>query len=328
MLVSVAIPCYNSEATIRKVVEMVMAEFEKRPEYSCEFVLVNDNSRDGTFEEIRKLCRMYKNVRGINLMRNFGQHNALMAAMNYVNGDLVLGMDDDMQTHPSQIFKLLYKISEGYDLVYGIYEKRKNSALKNATSKVNEVTSRLLLGRPRQIHSSNFWVITRAVAEQVVKYPGYNPYIDGIFYRITHNIGNVVVEHHKREVGSSNYTMKKLIKLWMAYWNYSVIPLRISSVLGGIFACVGFVLAIVTVLQKLIFAPDMPMGWPSLFCAILIFSGIVLLVLGIIGEYLGKILLTLNHTPQYIIRETVNIGQESGENAGKTAGTSDGRKQI
>ena len=325
MLVSVVVPCYNSEATIGKVVEMVMAEFEKLPDYTCEFVLVNDNSRDGTFEEIRRLCGKYKNVRGINLMRNFGQHNALMAAMNYVKGDLVLGMDDDMQTHPSQITKLLFKIAEGYDLVYGVYEKRKNSALKNATSKVNEVTSRLLLGRPRQIHSSNFWIITRAVAEQVVKYPGYNPYIDGIFYRITHNIGNVAVEHHKREVGSSNYTLKKLVKLWMAYWNYSVIPLRISSVLGGIFACVGFLFAIVTVLRKLFFEPDMPMGWPSLFCTILIFFGIVLLVLGIIGEYLGKILLTLNHTPQYIIRETVNVDLKEKDFSGVKTGGADRR---
>lgn len=325
MLVSVVIPCYNSEFTIGKVVEMVMAEFEKMPDYTCEFILVNDHSKDGTFEQIRKLCGKYKNVRGINLMRNFGQHNALMAAMNYVSGDLVLGMDDDMQTHPSQISRLLSKIAEGYDLVYGVYEKRKNSALKNATSKVNEVTSRLLLGRPRQIHSSNFWVITRAVADQVVKYPGYNPYIDGIFYRITHNIGNVAVEHHKREVGSSNYTMKKLIKLWMAYWNYSVIPLRISSVLGGISACVGFVFAIITALRKLFFEPDMPMGWPSLLCTILIFFGIVLLVLGIIGEYLGKILLTLNHTPQYIVRETINIRPKTGDVPGKEA---DGKERL
>ena len=310
MFVSVVIPCYNSEKSIEEVVEMVMAEFQKIPGYTCEFVLVNDHSRDGTFEKIRGLCQKYQNVKGVNLMRNFGQHNALMAALHYVSGDLVLGMDDDLQTHPSQISKLLLKIEEGYDLVYGVYQKRKNSAAKNLSSKLNEVSSRLLLGRPKEIHSSNFWIITRAVAEEVIKYPGYSPYIDGIFYRVTHNIGNVVVEHHKREFGTSNYTLKKLVKLWMAYWNYSVIPLRISAICGGISACVGFVLAVVTILRKLIFDPAMPMGWPSLICTILIFFGIVLLVLGIIGEYLGKILLTINHTPQYIIRETINIDQK------------------
>ena len=120
MLVSVVIPCYNSEKSIQDVVRMVMEEFRRLPDYTCEFVLVNDNSRDRTFEKIRELCREYSNVKGINLMRNFGQHNALMAALHYVSGDLILGMDDDLQTHPSQISKLLFKIAEGYDLVYGI----------------------------------------------------------------------------------------------------------------------------------------------------------------------------------------------------------------
>ena len=320
MLISVVIPCYNSEKTIEKLVEMIREEFNRMGKYTFEFVLVNDHSRDATFERIRALCEKYPNVRGINLMRNFGQHNALMAALHYAEGDLILGMDDDMQTHPSQIGKLLAKAEEGYDVVYGVYEKRRNSAMKNLSSRLNEVSSRILLGRPGRIHSSNFWVITRAVADETVRYPGYSPYIDGIFYRITHNIGNVSIEHHRRESGTSNYTFRKLLKLWLAYWNYSVIPLRLSSIIGAAAACAGFIMAIATVLQKLFFEPEMPVGWPSLICTMLIFFGIVLLVLGIIGEYLGKILLTLNRTPQYIIRETVNCKKERQEAAGKTEG--------
>ena len=309
MLVSIVIPCYNSEATIRKVVEMVMTEFSRWDSYTCEFVLVNDNSRDNTFEEIRSLCKDYSNVKGINLMRNFGQHNALMAALHYAKGDLILGMDDDLQTHPSQIEKLLKKMEEGYDLVYGVYEKRKNSFLKNCTSYLNEVSSRILLGRPKEIQSSNFWIITQTIAKEVRKYQSYNPYIDGIFYRTTHNIGNVTVEHHKREVGSSNYTFRKLVRLWLAYWNYSVIPLRISSVIGAISAFVGFIATIITIIRKLL-NPGMMMGWSSLICTMLIFFGLILLVLGIIGEYLGKIILTINNTPQYIVRETINTDDE------------------
>ena len=205
MLVSIVIPCYNSQATIGKVVDMVSGEFEKNPGYTCEFVLVNDHSRDGTFGVIRRLAQERENVKGVDLLRNFGQHNALMAALSYAQGDYILGMDDDMQTHPSQIFKLIDKMAEGFDIVYGVYPRRKNSVLKNFSSKLNEVSSRILLGRPKEILSSNFWVITRAVCEEVVKYTSYNPYIDGIFYRITHNIGNVPVEHFKRESGTSNY---------------------------------------------------------------------------------------------------------------------------
>ena len=248
-------------------------------------------------------------MQGVNLLRNFGQHNALMAALHYVRGDYVLGMDDDMQTHPSQIHKLVEKIQEGYDLVYGHYGKKKNSPLKNLSSKLNEVSSRILLGRPKEIVSSNFWIITRKVAEEVIKYDSYNPYIDGIFYRVTHNIGNVEVEHHKREVGTSNYTLKKLIRLWLAYWNYSVIPLRISSVTGGVMAMAGFVAALLTIIRKLVH-PGIPVGWASTICVVTVFAGLILMSLGIIGEYLGKIILTLNHTPQFIVRESINTDGE------------------
>ena len=309
MLISIVIPCYYSEKTIKKVVEMTIDEFSKTNRYDCEFVLVNDGSTDGTYEKIKELAEKYPFVQGVNLLRNFGQHNALMAALHYVRGDYVLGMDDDMQTHPSQIHKLVEKIQEGYDLVYGHYGKKKNSTLKNLSSKLNEVSSRILLGRPKEIVSSNFWIITRKVAEEVIKYDSYNPYIDGIFYRVTHNIGNVEVEHHKREVGTSNYTLKKLIRLWLAYWNYSVIPLRISSVTGGVMAMAGFVAALLTIIRKLVH-PGIPVGWASTICVVTVFAGLILMSLRIIGEYLGKIILTLNHTPQFIVRESINTDGE------------------
>ena len=309
MLISIVIPCYYSEKTIKKVVEMTIDEFSKTNRYDCEFVLVNDGSTDGTYEKIKELAEKYPFVQGVNLLRNFGQHNALMAALHYVRGDYVLGMDDDMQTHPSQIHKLVEKIQEGYDLVYGHYGKKKNSTLKNLSSKLNEVSSRILLGRPKEIVSSNFWIITRKVAEEVIKYDSYNPYIDGIFYRVTHNIGNVEVEHHKREVGTSNYTLKKLIRLWLAYWNYSVIPLRISSVTGGVMAMAGFVAALLTIIRKLVH-PGIPVGWASTICVVTVFAGLILMSLGIIGEYLGKIILTLNHTPQFNVRESINTDGE------------------
>jgi undecaprenyl-phosphate 4-deoxy-4-formamido-L-arabinose transferase len=285
---------------------MVMDEFRQHEEYDCDFFLVNDYSRDDTFGAITRLAEKYPTVHGINLMRNFGQHNALMAALNYADGDYVLGMDDDMQTHPSQVFKLLDKMSEGYDLVYGQYAQKKNGFFKNLTSKFNEVSSRILLGRPKEIVSSNFWVITRAVRDEVILYKNFNPYVDGLFYRTTSNIGNVMVEHHKREVGTSNYTLRKLMRLWLAYFNYTVLPLRISFFLGVIFSMIGLVSALVTIIRKLV-TPDMTVGWASLMACLLIFSGVIMLILGILGEYIGKLILSINGTPQYIIRETVNL---------------------
>ena len=306
MLISIVIPCYYSEKTIRKVTEMVMEEFDKNPGYECEFILVNDGSKDHTYHEIEKLGLEYPNVYGVNLMRNFGQHNALMAAMQYTHGDYILGMDDDMQTHPSQIFRLVHKIEEGYDLVYGCYPQKKNSALKNLSSKINEVSSRVMLNRPKDIVSSNFWIITKKVRDEVIKYTSFNPYVDGIFYRVTHNIANVEVEHFKREVGTSGYTLKKLINLWLAYWNFSVIPLRVSFFLGLISAAAGVLVSILVIINKIIY-PDITMGWSSTLCIMVVLFGLVLMVLGVVGEYLGKIILILNDTPQYIVRNTINV---------------------
>lgn len=303
MLISVVIPCYYSEKTIRKVSTMILDEFDQHEGYECELVLVNDGSTDGTFEEIRALSREHENIFGVNLMRNFGQHNALMAAMQYTNGEYILGMDDDMQTHPSQMFKLIDHIVEGsYDLVYGIYPKVKNSPLKHLTSIINRKTSRVMLSRPKEVESSNFWIITRRVRDEVIKYTTFNPYVDAIFYRVTRNIGMVPVEHFKREHGTSGYTFRKLLKLWLAYWNFSVIPLRMSFFLGLISAAGGVILAILMIINRLIY-PDLPVGWSSTMCTMVFLFGVVLMVLGIIGEYLGKIILIINHTPQYVIRE-------------------------
>lgn len=306
MLVSIVIPCYNSEHTIREVVELTMAQFDEMGGYECEFVLVNDSSSDDTFGEIRRLGFDYPNVHGINLMRNFGQHNGLMCGMNFAEGDYVIGMDDDLQTHPSQIPVILGKMEEGYDLVYGVYRESTNGAAKNFTSWFNKVSSRTLLGRPKDIRSSNFWCITKGVRDEVVRCKSFNPYVDGLFYRTTHNIGNVTIEHHKREYGSSGYTLRKMAKLWVAYFNYSVVPLRVASIIGLATSIVGFVAGIVTIIRKLI-DPTMIMGWTSTVCIMLFFFGLVLLVLGIIGEYIGDIVLSINSSPQYIVRDKVNL---------------------
>ncbi len=308
MLISIVIPCYYSEKTIHKVVDMVSEEFNKNDGYECEFVLVNDGSTDGTFDEIRKLSREYSNVKGVNLMRNFGQHNALMAALQYTDGDYVLGMDDDMQTHPSQIFKLIHRIEEGFDLVYGIYPEVKNGPIKNLTSKINRRTSRVMLGRPKEIESSNFWIITRAIRDEVIKFDTFNPYIDAIFYRVTSNIGMVPVEHFKREYGHSGYTFRKLLKLWMAYWNFSVVPLRISFGVGTFSFVAGILFTIYIIINKIL-SPDLPVGWSSTICVMALLFGVVLMMLGVVGEYLGKIILILNNTPQYVVRETVGTDE-------------------
>lgn len=306
MLVSIVIPCYNSEHGIRNVVEQTMQVFDGLADYECEFVLVDDCSPDGTYQEIRRLAQDYTCVHGISLMRNFGQHNGIMCGLNHAAGELIMGMDDDLQTHPSQIPLILAKMEEGYDIVYGVYQSSANGALKNFTSWLNRVSAQKLLGRPKDVQTSNFWLITKQLKDEVIKYRNYNPYVEALFGRMTNRIGNVEIEHYEREHGTSNYTLAKLIKLWLAYFNYTVLPLRFASAVGITFAAIGFLYGLGIIVYKL-FVPDVLVGWPSIICVLLFFFGLILLVLGIIGEYLGDLVLSANSTPQYVERDKVNL---------------------
>jgi len=309
MLISFVIPCYYSENTIRREVEAIIEQFDQREGYEYEFVLVNDGSTDGTFDEIRYLCNKYPGVKGINLMRGFGQHNAQMAGLTYATGKYIMGMDDDMQTHPSQVFRLIDKIQEGYDVVYGTYPKSKNGFFKRLSSRFNRFTSRILLDMPKEIVATNFWIITDRVRDEVIKYSSFNPVLDAIFYQVTHNFGSVEVEHHKRESGKSGYTFRKLVRLWLSYWNYSVMPLRVSFLIGAASATFGLIVTIWLIYKK-ITDPVLPMGWASTLCLMTLLFGAVLMVLGVVGEYLGKAILILNRTPQYTIREMINFDEK------------------
>ncbi|MBR2674896.1 MAG: glycosyltransferase [Mogibacterium sp.] len=303
MLISFVIPCYYSKNVIRREVEDVMKEFDLREGYECEFILVNDGSTDGTYDVIRAMSEEYPNVKGINFIRGFGQHNAQICGMRYAKGDYVMGIDDDMQNHPSQVFKLIEKIQEGYDITYGIYNnKYKNGYIKQLTSRFNNYTSGKLIGMPKEITASSFWIITQQVNQEAIKYTSYNIILDGLFYQISHNIGQVEVEHFARAEGKSGYTFSKLVKMWLRYWNYSVIPLRTAFLIGMFSSVFGLAFTIWAVIKKMV-DPMLPMGWASTICLMTLLFGAVLMVLGIVGEYLGKAILILNDTPQFIIRE-------------------------
>lgn len=305
MLVSIVIPCYNSERTIEKVVELCVQEFQQLDGYECEFVLVNDFSRDQTYAAICRAAEKYPCVKGINLAKNFGQHNAIMAGLHYAEGDYIIGMDDDLQTHPSQIPALLHKMEEGYDVVFGIFRQRKFNWFKNLTSKISSFIMWHFVDRPKGLEASNYWMIRKYVRDEVIQYTSYNLYLSMLFFRTTGNVANVEIEHFSREEGTSNYTFRKGFKLFMSFINFTVIPLRMATILGVLFSICGLLMALIMIIQKLL-DPTIVVGWTSLMCAMLIFFGISFLMLGIIGEYMGKLILNMNRTPQYVIRDTVN----------------------
>lgn len=306
MLISIIIPCYNSHLSVMRVVEMTIEELNKHTEDEFEFVLVDDYSNDDTFKVIRELCNKYSFVKGIRLTKNFGQHNALMTALNYAEGEVIVGMDDDLQTHPSQISKLLNKLNEGYDLVYGKYPEKKHGFFRNMGSRFNDFTVRKLLRKPKGLVASSFWAAKKLVRDEVIEYPNYNVHLQGLFLRTTKNICNVDVEHFEREFGSSGYTLRKLIRLWLGCINFSIVPLRFSMILGMVFSLFGFLGGVIVVINKFL-SVDVQIGWTSIMSVLFLFFGVTLIVLGIIGEYVGRIFLCINREPQFIIKEKLNI---------------------
>lgn len=311
MKISFVIPCYRSEKMIGKVMEEINTTMKDMPQYTYEVVLINDCSPDNTFEAIRELAAQYPFVKGINLARNFGQHAALMAGFRHVSGDVIVCLDDDGQTPADEVGKLLAKIEEGEDVVYAQYEHKQHSMFRNLGSKVNEIMTRFMLGKPKELYISSYFAARRFVIEDVIRYENSYPYVIGLVLRVTKRISNVTVNHREREEGTSGYTIKKLLGLWFnGFTAFSVKPLRIATVMGGVSAFGGFAYGLYTMLKKLIL-PDVPVGFSALMSAIVIFGGMIMLMLGLIGEYIGRIYISLNSAPQYVIRDVVNIDEEN-----------------
>lgn len=307
-LVSYVIPCYRSEKTLPKVIEEIIQTMKTLPQYEFEIILVNDSSPDGTRETIRTLCNQYRNVKGIDLAKNFGQHAALMAGMRFTRGDIVVCMDDDGQTPADEVGKLLGKLEEGYDAVYASYGKKKHSLFRNFGSKVNELMTRVMLQKPKTLAVTSYFAVKRFVVEEMIRYEHSYPYVIGLVLRSTKNITNVEVLHRAREEGTSGYTLKKLLSLWFnGFTAFSIIPLRVATIIGSLCAFSGFAYGIYTIIKKLVLV-NVEAGFSALMSVLVFMGGMIMLMLGMIGEYVGRMYICMNCSPQYVIREM--MGQE------------------
>ncbi len=300
--VSFVIPCYRSALTIGKVVEEIKNSMERLSDrYSYEVILVNDFPQDDTFEVIKELAEKDDRIMGINLARNFGQHAALMAGFRYCDGDITVCLDDDGQTPADEVGKLLDKLEEGYDVVYARYCHKQHSAFRNFGSKVNELMTRFMLGKPKDLYISSYFAAKKFVVKEMIKYRNCYPYVIGLVLRTTKNITNVEVNHRERELGTSGYTLGKLFGLWFnGFTAFSIKPLRVAC--GGFCATAGFLYGIYTIIKKFL-NPLVPMGWSSTMAAMVFIGGMLMLMLGLIGEYIGRIYISLNDAPQYVVRE-------------------------
>lgn len=303
--VSFIIPCYRSEKTLEYVIAEIRDTMQGLTVYEYDIFLINDCSPDDTFSVIRKLCNQYDNITGISLAKNFGQHAALMAGLRKSDGDIVVCLDDDGQTPANEVGKLLAGIEEGSDVVYAQYDSKKHSAFRNFGSWMNDMMTRVMLGKPKDLHITSYFAARRFVVESMLAYEKSYPYIIGLVLRATKNITNVPVNHRSREIGASGYTMKKLLGLWFnGFTAFSILPLRIATVVGSSCAGVGFLYGIYTIIKRLV-NPEVPMGFSALMSAIVFFGGMMMVMLGLVGEYVGRIYISINNSPQYVIREEV-----------------------
>tara|TARA_B110000093_G_scaffold172554_1_gene203682 strand:- start:72 stop:800 length:729 start_codon:yes stop_codon:yes gene_type:complete len=240
-------------------------------------------------------------------MKNYGQHNAIMAGINIAEGDYVITMDDDFQHSPSEISKILDRMDEGYDVCYTNYKNNKYNAFKIFSSQLNNKISNFLINKPKNIYLSSFKCFTKKICEEIKKYDGPFVYIDGLIFDITKNVSSVDVEHLERMTGNSNYNIFKLISLWLrVLTNFSIVPLRISTIAGFFMTFVSFCSILVIVSIKLL-NPTIAAGWASIISVLLFFFGLQFIVLGLIGEYIGRSYLNLNKKPQFVVREYKNL---------------------
>ena len=308
---SYVIPCSRSEHTLAAVVEEITRTMAALPQYDYEIVLVNDCSPDGTLNTIRSLVAADPHVQGVDLARNFGQHAALMAGFHQCSGDIIVCLDDDGQTPADEVGKLLDKIDAGYDVVYASYDNKRQAGWRNLGSWVNSKMTEIMLGKPPELVVNSYFAARRFVVDEMLRYEHCYPYVIGLVLRSTKHICNVPVHHRAREEGRSGYTLGKLLGLWMnGFTSFSVKPLRIASYFGTLSAVAGFLYMIYIIINHFT-RHTAPLGWASTTALLLLLGGVILLVLGLIGEYVGRIYMCANNAPQYVAREYLHHEEAS-----------------
>lgn len=299
------IPVFNGAGSIAQVVERARAVFADK---QLEIVLIDDGSADDSERVCRELAeRSDGRIAFVELSRNFGEHNAVLAGLAQTHAPLVAVLDDDGQNPPEELPGMFAELEQRkLDVVYGQYIERQHDWSRRLGSWFNDRVANVMLGKPRGLYLSSFKVMNRFVVDEVLKYKGPYPYIDGLICRSTTRLGQIPVKHAPRLAGRSNYTLMKLIRLWLnMFLGFSIIPLRITSLLGLVIAATSFLWLAVILIDKLWITPGVTLGIPSVLACIVLFSGVQLAVMGMIGEYLGRVFLASNGQPQYVVRYSV-----------------------
>ena len=309
--VSVVIPVYGSAGILPELVRRLEAQLE--PVFGAdgyEVLLVDDCGPDHAWQAIASLAQDRPWLRGIELRSNVGQHNAIMAGLRRARGRFIVTMDDDLQHDPADVPRLVDSLGQGYDLCYAQFEDRQHALWKRLGSRFNHFVAGRLLKKPKGLYLSPFRAFRDDVRDDVLRYEGPFVYLDGLLLQSAGRITTIVTHHHARSDGKSGYSLHKSISLWLKMaTSFSVTPLRFVTIAGMVASLFGFALALWVFVEKML-SPEIAVGWSSLIISVLLMGGFQLLALGAIGEYIGRILLTLNNRPQYLVRGTVNFDDD------------------
>jgi len=312
---SLVIPVYNGSRTIGALVEHTTKIFGST---SFEIVLVNDGSEDDSEKVCAQLAVKFpQNVTFVHLSRNFGEHSAVLVGFTEARGRYIAVLDDDGQNPPEEVVRMLDELKrKNYDVVYGHYIEKKHSWFRNLGSRFNDRIATLMLHKPKDLYLSSFKVMNRFLINEIIKYHGPYPYTDGLIYRVTRNIGQIPVEHRASLSGPSRYTFRRLVRLWLnMFLNFSIKPLRISVYVGLFASCLSIVALIAILIDKLWITPNLTVGIPTVLGSVVFFSGIQLMILGLVGEYLGRLYLDQTGTPQYVVRYAIREGSKDESSA-------------
>ena len=308
---SLVIPVYNGSRTIGPLVERITTVFGFTP---FEIVLVNDGSEDDSEMVCAKLAEKFpQNVTFVHLSRNFGEHSAVLAGLSHARGRYIAVLDDDGQNPPEEVMLMLAELKrKDHDVVYGHYIDKQHSWFRNAGSRFNDRMATMMLHKPKDLYLSSFKVMNRFLVNEIVKYRGPFPYIDGLIYRTTRKVGQIAVEHRANISGPSRYTFRKLVRLWLnMFLNFSIKPLRLSVYVGLFVACLSILALGLILIDKIWITPNLTLGVPTVLASIVFFSGVQLTILGLIGEYLGRLYLDQTGMPQYIVRYVIRADAQT-----------------
>ncbi len=304
---SVVIPVYRGAATIGRLVEALSA---LRPEGGIEIVLVNDGSPDNSGEVCRALVQSATvPITFVEHARNFGEHNAVMTGFRHARGAYVINMDDDLQNPPEEVVRLYdHARLGGWDVVYTSYARKEHEGWRNLGSRFANRVADALLDKPRGLYLSSFRCCSALVVREVTKYSGPYPYIDGLIMQVTQRITTLEVKHFARAEGESNYTMRRLVRLWLNLaTSFSLLPLRLAMFAGAAMGVLGLLLALFVIIEAMFI--ETPSGWASTMTVMLLIAGVQFLILGVMGEYLGRAFLSANGKPQGVVRVVQRGGQ-------------------